>query len=34
MGAAPKVVEFFFDPISPYAWLATHSLSRCCSPAC
>jgi 2-hydroxychromene-2-carboxylate isomerase len=28
MGAAPRVVEFWFDPISPYAWLATHSLSR------
>jgi 2-hydroxychromene-2-carboxylate isomerase len=30
MGAAPttRQVEFWFDPISPYAWLATHSLAR------
>jgi 2-hydroxychromene-2-carboxylate isomerase len=30
MGAGPatRQVEFWFDPISPYAWLATHSLAR------
>jgi 2-hydroxychromene-2-carboxylate isomerase len=28
MTAAPKRAEFFFDPISPYAWLAARSLAR------
>jgi 2-hydroxychromene-2-carboxylate isomerase len=28
MTAPPTVVEFWFDPISPYAWLAARSLAR------
>jgi 2-hydroxychromene-2-carboxylate isomerase len=28
MAAAPATVEFWFDPISPYAWLAARSLGR------
>jgi len=28
MSAAPKQADFFFDPISPYAWLAARSLGR------
>ena len=28
MTAAPKRADFFFDPISPYAWLAARALGR------
>jgi len=28
MSAVPKQADFFFDPISPYAWLAARSLER------